>query len=111
MAVGAAAVAAAVSKLVAICQAVVIAVLPAKRSRPLPAFANAIVTIMQCERRGSHTVQGEVSAKLVQIPAAVDIDVAEADERQLRAIGQPLQVIRERISWGGESDEKEEDGG
>ena len=55
-------------------------------------------------------MQGEVSAKLVQIPAAVDIDVAEADERQLRAVGQPLEVIRTGIGWGGEGEEEEEGG-
>ena len=55
----------------------------------------------------------KVSSELVQLPAAVDVEVAHADERQVRAIGQPLEVIRKRIGWGreGEEEEEEEEGG
>ncbi len=46
---------------------------------------------------GASTVLDKVAAELVQLPAAVDVEVADADERQLRAIGQPLEVIGKGI--------------
>jgi hypothetical protein len=59
---------------------------------------------------GAGTVLDKVAAELVQLAAAVDVEVADADERQLRAVGQPLEVIRKGIGWGGEGEEEEEGG-
>jgi hypothetical protein len=61
---------------------------------------------------GARAVLDKVFAELVQLTAAIDVEVSDSDKRQLRTVREALEVLGIREGGGkkGQEDDEEEEG-